>query len=130
MDRVSQLQDILDKTVQDFATALLEIQNNAPPVAVDPSIPVTFVSAEQIQAQSEAVQAIVENTIRSITTSSHQMGLLIESLPGIDLSHQDQFARLKALDEENKAADQALEDAVAEANLLMRQLQAGIGKST
>ncbi|KAJ3173624.1 hypothetical protein HDU88_002712 [Geranomyces variabilis] len=122
-DRVSQLQDLIDKTVQDFATTLLEIQNVAPPVAVDPSIPVTFVAPEQVQTQANATNVLTQQFITSMKTAAQQLDVLIDSLPGIDLTEREQLARMRALDEESRAADEELERSVAEANRLMAEMR-------
>ncbi|KAJ3184503.1 hypothetical protein HDU87_003903 [Geranomyces variabilis] len=130
MDRVSQLQDLIDKTVQDFATALLEIQNVAPPVAVDPSIPVTFVAPEQVQTQANAANVLTQQFVTSMKTTAQQLDVLIDNLPGINLTELEQLARMRALDEESCAADEELERAVAEANRLMAEVRTSFERST
>ncbi|KAJ3015982.1 hypothetical protein HKX48_004281 [Thoreauomyces humboldtii] len=126
MDRVSQLQDVLDKTVQDFASALLELQHGAPPVMVDASIPVTFVPDDIVQTQTASTAAILDKAITNMTTSINHSSLLIDSLPGVHLNEAQQMDRLRELDRESKDADADLEAAVAETMAMMRKLQEGI----
>ncbi|KAI8816438.1 uncharacterized protein EV422DRAFT_571825 [Fimicolochytrium jonesii] len=114
MDRVTQLQEALDKTVADFAQAILALSNEVPP------------KAEEEEKPGQARPAVIQSTSHSFFQSIQNLTLLVDNLPGIELSEQAQLARLRELDRANSAADAELEEAIMEAD----ELLAGLGSTT
>ncbi|KND00850.1 uncharacterized protein SPPG_03954 [Spizellomyces punctatus DAOM BR117] len=123
MDRVSQLQELLDKTVQDFAKALGRLQFETPPVAVDLNTPVTFLSEEQLRSSQQNKTAFIQETAKDMILSVKAMDYLIDNLPAINMTQDDQNARLRDLNEESKAATIELQEAVDEAAEILREIR-------
>ncbi|KAJ3162462.1 hypothetical protein HDU86_004944 [Geranomyces michiganensis] len=65
-----------------------------------------------------------------MTATARNMDVLIDNLPGIELSEREQLARMRALDEETRLADQELERAIAEANKLMARMRTSFERVT
>ncbi|KAI9105778.1 hypothetical protein DFS34DRAFT_28495 [Phlyctochytrium arcticum] len=123
MDRVTQIQELLDKTVQDFAMAMGQLQMDAAPRALDPSIPVTFMPVEEIRNRESKSKHIISKAATDLVVSIKSINYLVDHLPGIDMSDDQQKQRIRELEEEGQAATEDLRLAVEEADGILQEIR-------
>ncbi|KAG0030406.1 hypothetical protein BGZ81_002693 [Podila clonocystis] len=109
MDRLTQLQDAIDKLALLFVSSLDHLTKRAPLVPLNPDVPVVTAG----QAQELALD---------ISRQAKELETLIEHLPGIAQSPEDQTRDLEALARQNELATEEYEAAVAEAKELLQEV--------
>ncbi|KAG0329599.1 hypothetical protein BG000_012028 [Podila horticola] len=109
MDRLTQLQDAIDKLALLFVSSLDHLTKRAPLVPLNPDVPVVTTG----QAQELALD---------ISRQAKELETLIDHLPGIAQSPEDQTGDLEALARQNELATEEYEAAVAEAKELLQEV--------
>ncbi|KAG0099548.1 hypothetical protein BGZ93_007184 [Podila epicladia] len=109
MDRLTQLQDAIDKLALLFVSSLDHLTKRAPLVPLNPDVPVVTTG----QAQELALD---------ISRQAKELETLIEHLPGISQSPEEQTRDLEALARQNELATEEYEAAVAEAKELLQEV--------
>ncbi|TPX34456.1 aspartate transaminase [Synchytrium microbalum] len=114
-DRLSQLQACLDRVVEMMYIAVGALQRDAPLVALDADIPVTAFTEEQNHNLELGGRELATKMGRDIVRTFKVTEFLINSLPGIDKSEEEQLDQLRVLEEENRIAGRDMEAAVERA---------------
>ncbi|KAF9328614.1 hypothetical protein BG006_008217 [Podila minutissima] len=109
MDRLTQLQDAIDKLALLFVSSLDHLTKHAPLVPLNPDVPVVTTG----QAQELALD---------ISRQAKELETLIEHLPGISQSPEESTRDLEALARQNELATEDYEAAVAEAKELLQEV--------
>ncbi|KAF9380524.1 hypothetical protein CPC16_010285 [Podila verticillata] len=119
MDRLTQLQDAIDKLALLFVSSLDHLTKRAPLVPLNLDVPVvtTDHGIPQDQLQSQAQELALD-----ISRQAKELETLIEHLPGISQSPEDQTRDLEALARQNELATEEYEAAVAEAKELLQEV--------
>ncbi|KAG0333208.1 hypothetical protein BG004_000929, partial [Podila humilis] len=103
------LQDAIDKLALLFVSSLDHLTKNAPLVPLNPNVPVVTTGSAQELALD-------------ISRQAKELEMLIEHLPGISQSSEDQIRDLEALAHQNAMATEEYEAAVAEAKELLQEV--------
>ncbi|KAF9927861.1 RNA polymerase II mediator complex subunit [Linnemannia zychae] len=119
MDRLTQLQDAIDKMALLFVSSLDHLTKNASLVAVNPNIPI--VSTDHGMSQ-EQLQSSAQELALDISRQAKELEALIDNLPGISQTPEDQIHDLEVLAQENADATVEYELAVKEAKELLQQV--------
>ncbi|KAF9294089.1 hypothetical protein BGZ74_011416 [Mortierella antarctica] len=109
MDRLTQLQDAIDKLALLFVSSLDHLTKRAPLVPLNSDVPVVTTG----QAQELALD---------ISRQAKELETLIEHLPGISQSPEESTRDLEALARQNELATEEYEAAVAEAKELLQEV--------
>ncbi|KAG0351617.1 hypothetical protein BGZ54_003165 [Gamsiella multidivaricata] len=118
MDRLTQLQDAIDKLALLFVSSLDHLTKNAPLVPLNPNVPVVTVHGmPQEQLQNSAQELALD-----ISRQAKELETLIDNLPGITQSLEDQTCDLEALARQNAQATEEYEAAVLEARELLQEI--------
>ncbi|KAL2912843.1 hypothetical protein HK105_207624 [Polyrhizophydium stewartii] len=138
MDRLTQLQECVDKVhaarveragqAQPQLSKMLfvatgALQRDAPLVPTNPELPVTLWTAEQVQANWEGNKELARTAAKDIAETAKVIDFLIEQLPGIERTEEEQIRVLRELEEENRRAGEEMEQAIAEAEQLSGELK-------
>ncbi|KAG0074814.1 hypothetical protein BGZ92_003189 [Podila epicladia] len=119
MDRLTQLQDAIDKLALLFVSSLDHLTKRAPLVPLNPDVPVVTtdhgIPQEQLQSQAQELALDISRQAKELET-------LIEHLPGISQSPEEQTRDLEALARQNELATEEYEAAVAEAKELLQEV--------
>jgi hypothetical protein len=91
-DRLSQLQQTLNQQTEVFFTAVGALQRDAPLLETNPEIPVSCWSKEQIEANWTGNKELAKTAAKDIVQLSRVIDFLIENLPGIEQSEEEQVA--------------------------------------
>jgi mediator of RNA polymerase II transcription subunit 21 len=126
MDRLTQLQECSLKVSELLYTAIGALQRDAPLVELDPSVPVTCWTEDQIKKNWEGNVELSKIAARDIVETSKVIDYLIESLPGISNSEGDQLDELSRLEQENIAIEEELTRTVTEGGLKLQELRESI----
>ncbi|KAI8065214.1 hypothetical protein BC940DRAFT_304471 [Gongronella butleri] len=116
MDRLTQLQDSIDSMARMFTNSIYYVHEKSNMVQLDPEIPVLN---QKVQADPpEVFQANVQELVADLVKQAKEIDTLIEGLPGIERTEDEQIALLQQLEKDNqnendsyKAAVQELEEA-------------------
>ncbi|KAI8896877.1 hypothetical protein BC833DRAFT_553291 [Globomyces pollinis-pini] len=122
-DRLTQLQQCVDKLSECFYISIGALQRDAPLVETNPEIPVTCWTKEQIDINWKGNQELAKTVAKDIVETAKVIDFLIENLPGINESEMDQMRQLEELELENKKAGEELENALKEGVELFDSLQ-------
>ncbi|KAJ3288431.1 Mediator of RNA polymerase II transcription subunit 21 [Borealophlyctis nickersoniae] len=113
LDRLTQVQDVIDRTTAIFTSAVGLIQAQAPPMPVDPTLPVVYEKA------SDLTQAVS----RDLVFHAKVFDALVDKLPAITVSEEEQISRLQQLEEENHKVGLQLEKTVAMAEAFLEEIR-------
>ncbi|GJJ72217.1 mediator of RNA polymerase II transcription subunit 21 [Entomortierella parvispora] len=119
MDRLTQLQDAIDKLALLFVSSLDHLSKNAPLVALNPDVPV--VTTEHGMPK-EILQASAQELALDISRQAKELETLIENLPPITQTPEEQTLDLELLAQENDRATEEYEAAVLEAKKLLQEV--------
>ncbi|KAF9352943.1 Mediator of RNA polymerase II transcription subunit 21 [Mortierella sp. AD094] len=109
MDRLTQLQDAIDKLALLFVSSLDHLTKNAPLVPLNQNVPVVNTDSAQELALDIGRQA-------------KELETLIDNLPGISQTPEDQTRDLELLGLQNAQATEEYEAAVSEAKILLQEV--------
>ncbi|KAG0222645.1 Mediator of RNA polymerase II transcription subunit 21 [Mortierella sp. GBA43] len=109
MDRLTQLQDAIDKLALLFVSSLDHLTKNAPLVSLNPSVPVVNTDSAQELALD-------------ISRQAKELETLIDNLPGLSQTPEDQTHDLELLAQQNSEATEEYEAAVLEARQLLQEI--------
>jgi asparagine synthetase A len=90
MDRLTQLQDCSLKLYEIFFTAIGALQRDAPLMELNPDVPVTCWTKEQIKGNWEGNVELSKSAAKDIIETVKVIDLLIDSLPGITEAEEEQ----------------------------------------
>ncbi|KAF9578874.1 RNA polymerase II mediator complex subunit, partial [Lunasporangiospora selenospora] len=119
MDRLTQLQDAIDKLALLFVSSIDHLSKHAPLVPSNPNIPV--VTSDHGLPQDQ-LQGSAQELALDISRQAKELETLINNLPGIAQTPEDQNQDLELLAQQNEEARVEYEDAVAEANRLLQEI--------
>ncbi|KAJ2720750.1 hypothetical protein GGI07_004431 [Coemansia sp. Benny D115] len=126
VDRVTQLQDSIDQVsqCQMLFSSLHYLHKKAGMVQVSPGIPVTQQNegADSVDEFSARTQEIANDICRQ----AKKIDALIESLPGVSVTEEEQEREFAELNEQNKAATRELEDANKRARALLAEISGAL----
>ncbi|KAL0082321.1 hypothetical protein F4703DRAFT_1864675 [Phycomyces blakesleeanus] len=112
MDRLTQLQDAIDSMARMFTNSIHYVHERSSMASLNNNIPV---AQQKVQADSpEVFQQNMQELATDLVKKAKEIDLLIEVLPGIKNTEEDQLRILAELEEENRLANQEYEDAVHE----------------
>ncbi|KAI8991437.1 hypothetical protein BDF20DRAFT_844641 [Mycotypha africana] len=112
MDRLTQLQDAIDSMARMFTNSIYYVHEKSSMVELNKDIPV---SQPKIQADDPQVfQNNMRELVSDLVKKAKEIDQLIEVLPGIHQTEEEQIDILKKLEEENRAANDEYEAAVKE----------------
>ncbi|KAI8928877.1 hypothetical protein BC831DRAFT_446234 [Entophlyctis helioformis] len=126
MDRLTQLQECVDKMSEMFYTSVGVLQRDAPLVATNQELPVTSWTAEQVQANWTGNQELARTVAKDIVETAKVIDFLIAQLPGIATTEEEQVRLLQELEEENRIAGEEMERTVAEADVMLAKVQSAL----
>ncbi|KAF9162711.1 Mediator of RNA polymerase II transcription subunit 21 [Actinomortierella ambigua] len=109
MDRLTQLQDAIDKLALLFFSSLDHLTRNAPLLPLNNDVPIVTTDAAQELALD-------------ISRHAKDLEMLVDNLPGIDQTPEDQLRDLEDLAHQNALANQEYDEAVAEAKALLQEI--------
>ncbi|KAF9970030.1 RNA polymerase II mediator complex subunit [Actinomortierella ambigua] len=119
MDRLTQLQDAIDKLALLFFSSLDHLTRNAPLLPLNNDIPI--VTTEHGMPQEHLKNAAQELAL-DISRHAKDLEMLVDNLPGIDQTPEDQLRDLEDLAHQNAVANQEYDEAVAEAKALLKEI--------
>ncbi|KAJ3206467.1 Mediator of RNA polymerase II transcription subunit 21 [Dinochytrium kinnereticum] len=125
-DRLSQIQDCIDKITELFYTAVGVLQRDAPLVSVCPTVPVTAWSEEQLNKNTEETKRFSAEVSRDIIRTSKVIDFLIDKLPGLKHTPEQQMDMVKELERESDLAGEEMEDAITKAESLLEDVRHAI----
>ncbi|KAG0322821.1 RNA polymerase II mediator complex subunit [Dissophora globulifera] len=119
MDRLTQLQDAIDKLALLFVSSLDHLTKNAPLVPLNPNVPVvnTVHGIPHEQLLNSAQELALD-----ISRQAKELETLIDNLPGISQTPEDQTRDLEILAQQNAEATEEYEAVVAEARELLQEI--------
>ncbi|CAO3563309.1 unnamed protein product [Mortierella alpina] len=109
MDRLTQLQDAIDKLALLFVSSLNHLTKKAPLVPLNPNVPVVNTGSAQELALD-------------ISRQAKELETLVENLPGLSQTPEDQTRDLESLALQNAQATEEYEAAVLEAKELLQEV--------
>ncbi|KAF9913226.1 Mediator of RNA polymerase II transcription subunit 21 [Lobosporangium transversale] len=118
MDRLTQLQDAIDKLALLFVSSLDHLTKNAPLVPLNSEVPVVTVHG----MPHEQLQSSAQELALDISRQAKELETLIENLPGISQTPEDQTQDLESLAQQNAQATEDYEAAVSEAKALLHEI--------
>ncbi|KAF8923066.1 hypothetical protein EDD21DRAFT_387144 [Dissophora ornata] len=119
MDRLTQLQDAIDKLALLFVSSLDHLTKNASLVPLNPNVPVVNTAHGM---PPEQLNNSVQELALDISRQAKELETLIDNLPGIAQSPEDQTHDLELLAQQNADATEEYEAAVSEARELLQDI--------
>ncbi|KAI8355727.1 hypothetical protein B0O80DRAFT_506574 [Mortierella sp. GBAus27b] len=119
MDRLTQLQDAIDKLALLFVSSLDHLTKNAPLVSLNPSVPVmlNLIYSCPLYWVDSAQELALD-----ISRQAKELETLIDNLPGLSQTPEDQTHDLELLAQQNSEATEEYEAAVLEARQLLQEI--------
>ncbi|ORX58634.1 hypothetical protein BCR36DRAFT_580233 [Piromyces finnis] len=125
-DLITQLQNVLMGLSQMMFTGVGVLQRDANLIPVNPNIPVTEWTPQQVSERNESNQTFINDITNDITRTSLEMENLIESIPKITCNEDKQIEILEKIEEESKAAGDKLETIINEAETLLDDIRSSL----
>ncbi|KAF9935107.1 hypothetical protein KVV02_006688 [Mortierella alpina] len=119
MDRLTQLQDAIDKLALLFVSSLDHLTKKAPLVPLNPNVPV--VNTDHLMPQEQMLSSAQELAL-DISRQAKELETLVENLPGLSQTPEDQTTDLESLAQQNAQATEEYEAAVLEAKELLQEV--------
>jgi mediator of RNA polymerase II transcription subunit 21 len=131
MDRVTQLQECIDKVSELMYISVGVLQRDAPLVQCSPEHPVTAWTPEQVNKNLEDNKGLISLTKELARTVAADMvgstiahtDFLIDSLPGIDNTAEEQLDALRLLEEENRMEGERMRAAILQGEQTNEKIQ-------
>ncbi|KAJ8661912.1 hypothetical protein O0I10_002243 [Lichtheimia ornata] len=112
MDRLTQLQDGIDAMARMLTNSLFYVHEKSSMAQLNDSIPI---AQPKVQADPpEVFQQNLHELAGDLVKKAKEIDALIEVLPGIKNTEEEQMELLKELEEKNKQANEEYEAAVRE----------------
>ncbi|KAJ3009914.1 UNVERIFIED_CONTAM: Mediator of RNA polymerase II transcription subunit 21 [Siphonaria sp. JEL0065] len=125
-DRLTQIQDCLDKLAEMMFISLGVTQRDAPLVALNDKTPVTAWTEEQIRNNTHTVKSLAADVSTDIVQTCKVIDYLIDSLPGIDQSAESQMETLAFLEKDSDNAGVEMDDWILKAEHMLDQVNAAL----
>ncbi|KAJ1334895.1 hypothetical protein BSLG_008049 [Batrachochytrium salamandrivorans] len=109
-----------------FFTATGVLQRDAPLISANPELPVTSWKPEQVEANWLANKDLAQTAAKDIVETAKVIDFLIDQLPGIAETEDEQIQTLQNLEEENLIAGKEMEEAIAEAERLRASIKTAL----
>ncbi|KAJ3389712.1 Mediator of RNA polymerase II transcription subunit 21 [Lobulomyces angularis] len=122
-DRVTQLQDCIDKLAEILFTSLGVLQRDAPLLQINKDVPITAWTSEQVLKNKQDSAKLAKDSAKDIVETVKVIEFLIDKLPGIDETEQQQLDRLKELEEENLNCGLEMSAEIESAELLLSEVR-------
>ncbi|KAL0135013.1 mediator complex, subunit Med21 [Mucor lusitanicus] len=120
MDRLTQLQDAIDAMARMFTNSIYYVHEKSGMAELNKDIPV---AQPKIQAdEPEVFQENMRELASDLVKKAKEIDALIEVLPGVQQTEEEQINLLKSLEEENRIANEEYEAAVKEMELVKQQI--------
>ncbi|KAF9117778.1 RNA polymerase II mediator complex subunit [Mortierella sp. 14UC] len=119
MDRLTQLQDAIDKMALLFVSSLDHLTKNAPLVPLHLNVPVV---SNDHGMPVDQLQNSAQELALDISRQAKELEALIDNLPGISQTPEAQIHELEVLAQENADATLEYEAAVKEAKELLQEV--------
>ncbi|KAK4509494.1 uncharacterized protein ATC70_007846 [Mucor velutinosus] len=120
MDRLTQLQDAIDAMARMFTNSIYYVHEKSGMAELNKGIPV---AQPKIQADKpEVFQDNMKELASDLVKKAKEIDALIEVLPGVQQTEEEQINLLKSLEEENRIANEEYEAAVKEMELVKQQI--------
>ncbi|EPB92945.1 hypothetical protein HMPREF1544_00019 [Mucor circinelloides 1006PhL] len=120
MDRLTQLQDAIDAMARMFTNSIYYVHEKSGMAELNKDIPV---AQPKIQAdEPEVFQENMRELASDLVKKAKEIDALIEVLPGVQQTEEEQIDLLKALEEENRIVNEEYEAAVKEMELVKQQI--------
>lgn len=123
MDRVTQLQECVDKLSELMYTGVGVLQRDAPLVACSEDQKVTCWTEEQIAKNTADSKELSKNIAKDLAETKAIIDFLIDNLPGISTTPEEQLNKLKELEEENRIEGERLQIVIREAEDLLGNIR-------
>ncbi|KAI8580911.1 hypothetical protein K450DRAFT_235185 [Umbelopsis ramanniana AG] len=128
MDRLTQLQDAVDAMARMFTNSIYYVHEKSAMAALSDNIPVIH---PKVQADPPDIfQQNMKELVSDIVKKGQEIDRLIEALPGISRTEEEQIEQLSLLEEENAKANQEYEKAVADTESLMAEITQALRRIT
>ncbi|KAG0163713.1 hypothetical protein DFQ28_011350 [Apophysomyces sp. BC1034] len=112
MDRVTQLQDSIDAMARMFTNSIHYVHEKSAMAELNKDMPV---AQQKMQAEPpEVFRPNMQELVTDLVKKAKEIDALIEVLPGIKHTEDDQIKTLQDLEEENKSAHEDYELAFRE----------------
>ncbi|OUM60865.1 hypothetical protein PIROE2DRAFT_13272 [Piromyces sp. E2] len=125
-DLITQLQNVLMGLSQMMFTGIGVLQRDANLISVNPNIPVTEWTPEEVHQRNDSIQTFINDISNDITKTSMEMENLIDSIPKISCNEDKQIEVLEKIEEESKTAGDKLEAIINEAETLLEDVRSSL----
>ncbi|KAJ3413889.1 hypothetical protein HDV05_007331 [Chytridiales sp. JEL 0842] len=106
-----------------FYISIGVLQRDAPLTQLHPDIPVTAWTQDQIKRNQEDIKGLSSEVSADIVHTSKVIDFLIDRLPGIQQTEDEQLQKLKELEEENRLAGLEMEESIQQAESLLQDIK-------
>ncbi|KAG2177243.1 hypothetical protein INT43_007900 [Umbelopsis isabellina] len=138
MDRLTQLQDAVDAMARMFTNSIYYVHEKSAMAALSENIPIIHPKAKSLLLATYKVQAdppeVFQQNMKELVTDivkkGQEIDQLIEALPGISRTEEEQIEQLSKLEEQNAKANQEYEKAVADTESLMAEITQALRRIT
>ncbi|KAJ3332808.1 Mediator of RNA polymerase II transcription subunit 21 [Blyttiomyces sp. JEL0837] len=125
-DRLTQIQDCLDKVTEMLYISVGMLQRDAPLISLNPEIPITAWTEEQVAKNQADTKAFATEFSTDIVQTCKVIDYLIDRLPGINFTEEEQLQRLKDLEQDNVKAGEELEAMILKAESVLSEIKSTI----
>ncbi|KAJ3175819.1 Mediator of RNA polymerase II transcription subunit 21 [Irineochytrium annulatum] len=125
-DRLTQIQDCLDKMTEIFFNSVGVLQRDAPLVPLNDGTPVTAWTDEQVAKNTEETQRLATEAARDVVQTAKIIDFLIDRLPGVKHTEEEQMAIIARLEDENRIAGEEMEATIQAAETLSAEVKEAI----
>lgn len=122
MDRVTQLQDAIDQIATMFFSSIGYVTRKSNFEQVNPDMPITQVNPEAEPA--DKFNQSKKELAQDICIKAKQIRMLIDALPGLTVTDEEQIAQLERLEEDVQIANKEHAEVQEEARALLVQVKA------
>lgn len=84
-----------------FYTAVGVLQRDAPLESIHPQLPVTHWTLQELQKSKDSTVNFVKVVTDDLMETSKRIDFLIDNLPGIEMTKQEQLEEMNELEKEN-----------------------------
>jgi len=122
-DLITQIQNVLMGLSQMMYTGIGVLQDYSNLISVNPNIPVTEWTAEEVNERNEFNHNFINDISKDITQTSAEIEKLIDSMPKITCNEDKQIEVLEKIEEESKIAGDKLETIINETESLLEDVR-------
>ncbi|KAI8881931.1 hypothetical protein K501DRAFT_222162 [Backusella circina FSU 941] len=120
MDRLTQLQNSIDAMARMFTNSIYYVHEKSAMVELNSELPVS--NPKVLADDPQVFQDNIKELVSDLVKKTKEVDTLIEALPGIKDTEEEQVDILKKLEEDNKEANQEYEEAVKELESVKNQI--------